>query len=90
MHTEAAIGPAATAPIRQHGEEGFFVDGVLTLAETLRAALVSRAEAVDVLLHRPTNPSPRHSTLNRPGGVIFFRCTHSVRNNFWSIFNYIF
>ena len=46
VHPETAVGPAATAPIRQHGEEGFFVDGVLTLAETLRAAFVSRAEAV--------------------------------------------
>ena len=26
----------------------------------------------------------------RPGGVIFFRGTHKVRNNFGSIFNYIF
>ena len=43
VHPETAVGPAATAPIRQHGEEGFFVDGVLTLAESLRAALVSRA-----------------------------------------------
>ena len=46
MHPEAAIGPATIAPIRQHGEEGVFVDGVLTLADTLRAALVSRAEAI--------------------------------------------
>ena len=56
VYREAAIGPAATAPIRQHGEEGFFVDGVLTLAETLRAALVSRAEAV-VRLAAQTNES---------------------------------
>ena len=40
VHPETAVGPAATAPIRQHGEQGFFVDGVLTLAETLRSALV--------------------------------------------------
>ena len=33
MHPEAAVGPAATAPIRQHGEEGVFVDRVLTLAD---------------------------------------------------------
>ena len=39
VHPETAGCPAATAPIRQHGEEGFFVDGVLTLAQTLRAAL---------------------------------------------------
>ena len=45
VHPKTAVGPAAAAPIRQHGEEGFFVDGVLTLAHTLRAALVSRFEA---------------------------------------------
>ena len=59
---KTAVGPAATAPIRQHGEEGFFVDGVLTLAQTLRAALVSRAETV-VRLAAQTNesvPAPFH------------------------------
>ncbi len=56
VHPETAVGPSATAPIRQHGEQGFFVDGVLTLAETLRAALVSRAEAV-VRLAAQTNES---------------------------------
>ena len=45
MHPEASIGPAATTSIRQHGEEYFFIDGVLTLAEILRTALVNRAEA---------------------------------------------
>ena len=62
MHPETADGPAATAPIRQHGEECFFVDGVLTLAQTIRAALVSRAEAV-VRLDAQTNesvPAPFH------------------------------
>ena len=62
VHPETAVGPAATAPIRQHGEEGFFVDGVLTLAQTLRAALVSRAEAV-VRLAAQINesvPAPFH------------------------------
>ena len=62
VHTETAVGPATTAPIRQHGEEGFFVDGVLTLAQTLRAALVSRAEAL-VRLAAQTNesvPAPFH------------------------------
>ena len=56
VHPETAVGPTATALIRQHGEEGFFVDGVLTLAETLRAALVSRVEAV-VRLASQTNES---------------------------------
>ena len=46
VHPETAVGPAATVPIRQLGEEGFFVDDVLPLAETLRAAFVSRTEAV--------------------------------------------
>ena len=46
VHPETGVGPAATAPILQLGEECFFVDGVLTLAEPIRAALVSRAEAV--------------------------------------------
>ena len=70
VHPETAVGPAATAPIRQHGEEGFFVDGVLTLVQTLRAALVSRAETV-VRLAAQTNESvPRHSTLNRPGVLL--------------------
>ena len=46
MHPEASIGPAATESIRQHGEEYFFVGGILTVADTLRAALVSRAEAI--------------------------------------------
>ena len=32
----------------------------------------------------------RPSSLDRPGCVIFFRGTHNVRNNFGSIFNYIF
>ena len=62
VHPETAVGPAVTAPIRQHGEEGFFVDGVLTLAQTLRVALVSRAETV-VLLAAQTNesvPAPFH------------------------------
>ena len=62
LNPETAVGPAATAPIRQHGEEGFFVDGVMTLAQTLRAALVSRAEAV-VRLAAQTNesvPAPFH------------------------------
>ena len=62
VHLETAVGPAATAPIRQHGEEGFFVDGVLTLVQTLRAALVSRAETV-VRLAAQTNesvPAPFH------------------------------
>ena len=62
VHPETAVGPAATAPIRQHGEEDFFVDGVLTLAQTFRAALVSRAEAV-VRLAAQTNesvPAPFH------------------------------
>ena len=56
VHHETAVGPAATAPIRQHGEEGFFVDGVLTLAQTLCAAFVSPAEAV-VRLAAQTNES---------------------------------
>ena len=62
VHPETAVGPAATAPICHHGEEGFFVDGVLTLAQTFRAALVSRAEAV-VRLAAQTNesvPAPFH------------------------------
>ena len=42
MHPETAVGPAATAPIRQHGEEGFFVDGVLTLAQTLHLSAVPK------------------------------------------------
>ena len=56
MHPEAAVGPAATAPIRQHGEEGVFVDRVLTLADTFRAALVSRSEAI-IRLATQTNES---------------------------------
>ena len=56
MHPEAAVGPAATAPIRQHDEEGVFVDRVLTLADTFRAALVSRSEAI-IRLATQTNES---------------------------------
>ena len=62
VHPETTVGPADTAPIRQHVEEGFFIDGVLTLAQTLRAARVSRAEAV-VRLAAQTNesvPAPFH------------------------------
>ena len=62
VHPETAVGPAATAPIRQNGEEGFFVDGVLTLAQTLRAAFVSRAEAVERLAAQTNEsvPAPFH------------------------------
>ena len=45
-HTKAAVGPAATAPIRQHGEEGVFVDRVLTLADTFRGIFIDGTEAV--------------------------------------------
>ena len=46
VHPETAVGPAATAPIIQHGEEGFFVDGVLPFAQTFRATFVGGAKTV--------------------------------------------
>ena len=38
-HAKAPINAATASPICQHGEEGVVVDGVLTLAEALRAVL---------------------------------------------------
>ena len=56
VHPETAVGPAATAPIRQHGEEGFFVDGILTFAQTFRATFVGGTKTI-VRLAAQTNES---------------------------------
>ena len=56
MHPETAVGSAATAPICQHGEEGFFVDGVLTFAQTFRATFVGGTKTI-VRLAAQTNES---------------------------------
>ena len=56
MHPETEVGPAATAPISQHGEEGFFVDGVLAFAQTFRATFVGGTKTI-VCLAAQTNES---------------------------------
>ena len=45
-HAEAPVDPTTTPAIREHGENGVFVDDVLPLTQTFRAVLAGRAEAV--------------------------------------------
>ena len=73
VHPETSVCSSATAPICQHGEEGFFVDGVLTLDQPLRAALVSRAVAVARLAAQTNESVPARFHLEQTGSHLVER-----------------
>ena len=46
MHPETAVDSATASPISQNGEEFVLVDGVLTLAESLRGTLIGGTKTI--------------------------------------------